>query len=949
MALDAKLSTLVENQFPAFYKEEGPKFLAFVKAYYQYLETTGKQQDVQRNLKNYKDIDTTLDDYIKYFRSELMPEIPNDALADKRLLAKRIKDLYTTKGTIDSYKLLFKILYDEDVEVNFPADQMLKISDGDFQIDRYLVTHHDPRAYTLIGKTIKGSDSQAEALVEDVKRLVAKNRDIDQILLSNVKGSFNHLEAIQLKDTPASGGYAPIIECGIRKVTVTTGGGEYQKGDIVDIISSKTGAFAKAVVVDTSDLQSKVNFNIVDGGSGYVNTEQDQDLSTLDFGSGTIVEYIGGDGQAPASFKILSGDLTDTFSLSLCSNKFLSNTVFGSTAPRVTYRGGAQGIMDSHANTLLSSPDFGFRESSETLSTGTNFRTNANAVLVLHNTSDPGVVVGDSLFGVTSSANAIVKAIRRTYNATLDNVVLAVDTYKNFQANETVKKATSTGATVGTIKSSGGFFANTIGYHVVQVANTDGGGGITAGDEIVGMSSGAFGVVKKVLNITGSNTYDHSGNGSADRKVITMQVTSNTTSNTTNQFDAGPMKAFIEKEGIRKVNSSVVVGNNVTQTSNTVIENVHTKLNDSLIFVNNTIGTIARLSNRIGGQNFTVAPKVVVEHRNVSALGIGEAYLTVQYDNVNFLTGNSNITALDTNDRLEQSGTGAKGDIKNVGQTIQHANTTYETTLRLWQDQLQRKPGNINWATGTVATKHFDDASQSSLKGTGSLKIVSVQDEGVLGENANISADVGANGSIKTARVIDSGFSYKPNEIITFASSGRANAIQAQGSITIDGLANAEGYYASTRGHVSSTRGYIQDSNFYQEFSYEIAASIALTRYKDIALRLIHPAGQKFFGKFKVSTNAMSQSVSTSLVRKRKVASGTIAINNNSNTITGTSTALTTQFANGDTIIIGPVSNVFYSARLNIVSSATSANLAVNWTHGNITGANAQYFSGTVS
>ena len=62
MALDAKLSTLVENQFPAFYKEEGPKFLAFIKAYYQYLETTGKQQDIQRNLKNYKDIDTTLDE-----------------------------------------------------------------------------------------------------------------------------------------------------------------------------------------------------------------------------------------------------------------------------------------------------------------------------------------------------------------------------------------------------------------------------------------------------------------------------------------------------------------------------------------------------------------------------------------------------------------------------------------------------------------------------------------------------------------------------------------------------------------------------------------------------------------------------------------------------------------------------------------------------------------------
>ena len=938
MALDAKLSTLVENQFPAFYKEEGPKFLAFIKAYYQYLETTGKQQDIQRNLKSYKDIDDTLDEYIQYFRSELMPEIPDDALADKRLLAKRIKDLYTTKGTIDSYKLLFKILYDEDVEINFPADQMLKVSDGDFRIDRYLVTHHDPRAYTLIGKTIKGSDSQAEGLVEDVKRLVAKNRDIDQILLSNVKGSFNHLEAIQLKGVPNS--YAPIVECGIRRVTVATGGGEYRKGDIVDIISSKTGAFAKAVVTDTSDLQSKVNFNLVDGGSGYVSSEENE---------GTILEYVGGDGTAPASFRIFAGDLTDTFALSLCTNKFIANTVFGATAPRVAYADSSLGIMNTHANTLLGSPDFGFRESDETLSEKRNFRTNANAVIVLENTSDPGVVVGDSLFGVTSSANAIVKGIRRTYDATVDNVILAVDTFKNFQDNETVKKATSTGTTVGTVKATNGFFANTIGYHVVQVANTDGGGGITQGDEIVGIKSGAFGVVKRILDITASNQYDHDGDSTPDRKIITMQVTANTTANVSSQFDAGPMRAFIEKEGIRKVNSSVIVGNNVVQTSNGQVENIHTTLNDSLLFVNSTVGTIARLSNRIGGQNFTKAPEVKVENRNVAALGIGEAYLTVQYDNANFGTGVNSIIALDTNDRLEQTSTGAKANIMAVGQTIQHANNTYETVLRVWQDELQREPGGINWATGTTATKHFTDASQGSLAGTGAVNIVSIQDEGILGENAVITADIGANGSIKTARVIDSGFSYKPNETITFSSSGRVNAIQAQGTITIDNIANAEGYYASTRGHVSSARGFIQDSNFYQEFSYEIAASIALTRYKDVALRLIHPAGQKFFGKFKVSTNAMSQSVSTSLIRKRKVATGTIAINNNANTITGTGTQLTTEFANGDTIIIGPVSNVFYQARLNIVDSATSANLSVNWTHGNITGANAHYFSGTVS
>ena len=53
-------------------------------------------------------------------------------------------------------------------------------------------------------------------------------------------------------------------------------------------------------------------------------------------------------------------------------------------------------------------------------------------------------------------------------------------------------------------------------------------------------------------------------------------------------------------------------------------------------------------------------------------------------------------------------------------------------------------------------------------------------------------------------------------------------------------------YYASTRYMYLQLSFSIQDSNFYQEYSYEIAASIALTRYKDVALRLIHPAAQKF-------------------------------------------------------------------------------------------------------
>ena len=39
--IESIISPLVENQFPSFYKEEGPQFIAFAKAYYEWMENNG--------------------------------------------------------------------------------------------------------------------------------------------------------------------------------------------------------------------------------------------------------------------------------------------------------------------------------------------------------------------------------------------------------------------------------------------------------------------------------------------------------------------------------------------------------------------------------------------------------------------------------------------------------------------------------------------------------------------------------------------------------------------------------------------------------------------------------------------------------------------------------------------------------------------------------------------
>ena len=48
----------------------------------------------------------------------------------KRQLIKTIKDLYTSKGTIDGHKYFFRLLFDEEAEIVFPRDNMLRVSDG---------------------------------------------------------------------------------------------------------------------------------------------------------------------------------------------------------------------------------------------------------------------------------------------------------------------------------------------------------------------------------------------------------------------------------------------------------------------------------------------------------------------------------------------------------------------------------------------------------------------------------------------------------------------------------------------------------------------------------------------------------------------------------------------------------------------------------------------------
>ena len=127
----ANPSIVVDYQAPGFIRSDYAKFITFLQKYYQYLEQNEEPLDVIRNLDLDNDIDEQTDSNIlSIFYSLFLPDFPQILKADKKFVLKNIVDFYNAKGSIDSIKSFFRILYGDEVEVYLPKVDVLKLDAG---------------------------------------------------------------------------------------------------------------------------------------------------------------------------------------------------------------------------------------------------------------------------------------------------------------------------------------------------------------------------------------------------------------------------------------------------------------------------------------------------------------------------------------------------------------------------------------------------------------------------------------------------------------------------------------------------------------------------------------------------------------------------------------------------------------------------------------------------
>lgn len=345
MSTNKKISVLIEDQFPSFIKQEGPLLVKFVKAYYESIEQDGKVIERSKNLLNYTDIDNTTSEYLDWFKREYLVNVPKSISANERTFIKNVLDLYRAKGSEESYKLLFRALYNEEIDIYYPADNILRVSDGVWEKDQYIrVNVTSGNAYAQGGQTILGTESGAQARVESISATREFGIEVFNYNLSRINGTFKNDEVISTSDSDFSGtiytGTGPLAN-----LDITFGGAYHRVGDHITFSDHGTGSGANGYVLTTSDTEAVV-FAIEDGGNGYTTNAS----ITIAGGSGTGASFYISSVSNSGVVSINTDTINNFSHVPLNIN---SNTAFGGAGGNTV--NGSANLQTANVNSTLQS------------------------------------------------------------------------------------------------------------------------------------------------------------------------------------------------------------------------------------------------------------------------------------------------------------------------------------------------------------------------------------------------------------------------------------------------------------------------------------------------------------------------------------------------------------------------------------------------------------------
>lgn len=304
----AKHISQINRNLPSFVIENHPKFVEFLKTYYRWNSTMGSAAALNY-MKVNNDIDFVMDSMLDGFSNLVAYNIPREMKTDYRFFLRFLKEFYELKGSEESYKILYRALFNEKVNVFYPITATFQASAAQWGKEKRFNITFNGDGYSLRGMTAHGETSGSTCVITDVVQVgnywtVTFNKQIGDLLPSEVL-TFSDttttgtvLPAYKIKSIVSNGiwskgdtvaidddltVYVDVIHTGtINSVSISDGGLGYKVNDVIRTKSEFVGTGFSAVVTEVDEDGVVVEISLKRTGYGYESDE---------------IEFVGGSGE----------------------------------------------------------------------------------------------------------------------------------------------------------------------------------------------------------------------------------------------------------------------------------------------------------------------------------------------------------------------------------------------------------------------------------------------------------------------------------------------------------------------------------------------------------------------------------------------------------------------------------------------------------------------------
>lgn len=256
--------------FPDFVASDYPIFIAFLDAYYTWLQQSTQPVGALRTIQQSQT--TEIETFANQFLAQYLPNLPSTSTLDLKQLLYWVRGLYQLRGTPLGFELFWKVLYGMTVDVLTPYDYTLKSSDGLWSTQQSLKIRPILNDATFAGRLVIGETSGATVGIETTQQTNLNGISYTELFIQpdSYIGTFQINEWIRTNDampTLRAQVYGVVSELDILEP-----GTNYSVGDSIFIsqgAGQSEGVKATAEVVRTV-ANGIHNILIANNGQGYL-------------------------------------------------------------------------------------------------------------------------------------------------------------------------------------------------------------------------------------------------------------------------------------------------------------------------------------------------------------------------------------------------------------------------------------------------------------------------------------------------------------------------------------------------------------------------------------------------------------------------------------------------------------------------------------------------------